>query len=324
VSQTSSAPVTRRAFSFVQTDPAASSIPFQAQQTAERGVFFLRLHLSSFDTPFFRSAADGHRTWLAQFEQCHLADWKRLFKYDPEAALCEAAARERLQGHGVTVEPYRKADPNSRGPDFRCSIDGHTFYVEVTCVSIDSATKKTGIPEGGHNELRPFNIFGMTQAIFQKCGPKTKQCDDLDAPVLVAIGTFHSYAALASFKRFLIASVLTGKFNISWTVDTSTGQQIGDTVDSTTLDSSSFLRLNKSGEVESYRSPVSGVLLCGLSLASDFIGVLHPNPCRPFDPSCLPGIVFGSVEIDQENHRLGVRWTDEGLPARPLPVWPRR
>jgi hypothetical protein len=266
---------------------------------------------TSFDSPFFRSLADGHRQWLAQFEPQHLADWKKLFNGNPEAALCEAATRERLQGHSVTVEPYDKPDPNSPGPDFRCSIRDRPFYVEVTCISIDSATKKTGIPEGGHNELRPFKIFGMTQAIFQKCGPKTKQCEDLDAPVLVAIGTFHSDAALASLKPVLIGSVLTGKMNLSWTVDTTTGQQIGETQESTTLDSAAFLRLNdETDEVEPIRSPVSGVLLCGLTLSADFIGVLHPQPCRPFDPSWLPKIEFGSVEIDQPNRQLRVVWSN--------------
>jgi hypothetical protein len=264
-------------------------------------------HPNSFDTPFFQALADGHRQWLSQFDPWHLADWKRLFKYDPEAALCEAAVRERLQGHGVTVEPYNKPDPKSPGPDFRCGINGHTFYVEVTCVLIDSATKKTGIPEGG--QKGPFKVFGMTQAIFQKCGPKTKQCQNVDAPVLVVVGTFHSYAASVSFQPLLIGSVLTGKTSLSWSVDTETGQQ-GGTEQSTELESAAFLRFNgETDDIEPIRSPISGVLLCGLTLRAEFIGVLHPQPCRPFDPSWLPRIDFASVEIDQANNGLGVSWT---------------
>jgi hypothetical protein len=266
--------------------------------------------LNSFDTPFFRSLADGHRQWLSQFDPQNLADWNRSLKYDPEAALCEAAVRERLQQHGVTVEPYRKADSRSQGPDFRCSIDGHTFYVEVTCVLIDSATKQTGIPEGGHEGFHSFKIFGMTQAVLQKCGPKTRQCANLDAPVLVAIGTFHTDAAGHSFQPLLIGSVLTGQTGLSWSVDTETGEQ-GETEQSTDLKSAAFLRFNsETDEIEPIRSPISGVLLCGLTLRAEFIGVLHPQPCCPFDPSWLPKIEFASVEIDKDNRTLGVVWSN--------------
>ncbi len=262
-----------------------------------------------FESQYFQSLADQHRNWLKSFDPQHLANWEKLLNGNPEAAFCEATIRRRLQRNGLTVSPNEKIDSSQAAPDFRCTVGDQWFYVEATCVSIAVAVKKSGIPKGGNKGLAPFKPFGMTEAIFHKCGPKTKQCANLDAPALVAIGTFHVDAASASFKKVLIDSVLTGNSSMAWNVDPTTAKQVGEAHQWTELENAAFLRLNEnSNEVKSIHSPVSGVLLCGLTLASDFIGVLHPLPCRPFDPSLLPGVEFGRVEIDRQKHSLKAVW----------------
>lgn len=151
----------------------------------------------------------------------------------------------------------------------------------------------------------------MLDAIFNECINKAPQCANPDAPALVAVGTFHSTAAVTSFKKPLVNMVLTGRSGIAWDIDTSTGYQVGATYQTTDFERAAFLRPDNSGEPAFARCSISGVLLCGIGLRLQGpIGVLHPNPARPFDPTLLPRIQFGRVEIDYRSGRLLVRWPE--------------
>jgi hypothetical protein len=44
-------------------------------------------------------------------------------------------------------------------------------------------------------------------------------------------------------------------------------------------------------------------------LPEQYLGVLHPNPDLPFDPSILPSVEFAAIELDREASRLRVSWT---------------
>ncbi len=150
----------------------------------------------------------------------------------------------------------------------------------------------------------------MTEAVFAECVNKAPQCGGLDAPALVAVGTFHATAAMIGFKKVLVRGMLTGKTQMTWDIDIQTGQQVGDTYETTALQAAAFLKPDKTQEVGFARSSISGVLLCGLGTEpGQCLGVLHPNPARPFDPALLPGIEFGEVEIDRGSGQLRVRWS---------------
>jgi hypothetical protein len=91
-----------------------------------------------------------HRQWLTGFDRRHLKSWEDQLSNDPEAALCEAAVRDIMQGFGFVVEPVvdlgREANGAVQRPDFRCSNGIGTFYVEVTNISIAKATELTNLP----------------------------------------------------------------------------------------------------------------------------------------------------------------------------------
>ena len=77
--------------------------------------------------------------------------WEDQFTDNPQAALCEAAVRDIVQGFGFAVEPV--ADLKGQGlrgavqrPDFRCSNRIGAFYVEVAHISIAKATELTNLP----------------------------------------------------------------------------------------------------------------------------------------------------------------------------------
>jgi len=252
--------------------------------------------------------ADEHRQWLSSFAPQYLANWEKLFNADDESAMTEAAVRRLLQRHGVTVEPNEKLSGTCGGPDYRCKVRASHFYVEATCISIATAERRSRIVNGATG-FAPFNGTGMAEAVFADCQNKARQCGNMDGPTLVAVGTFHGTAAMVGFKKVLVSTVLTGKTRMAWTIDVHTAQQVGNTYQTTTLQAAAFLRPDKTQDVGFARNSISGVLMCGVGLRSmNTIGVLHPNPVRPFDPTLLPGIEFGQVEIDRESKQLRVRW----------------
>lgn len=265
---------------------------------------------ASLDNPYFQELAEDHSGWLASFDERHMANWKRLLNGNVEAACCEAAVRRLLQCFGVSVEPNEQLREDGSGPDFRCESNGTPFYTEVTCILCSTATAKTGISEEP-SSFAPFDLFGMTEAIFSKCVRKDDQCHDMDAPTLVAVGTFHGFAAMTCFDKVIVSSVLTGKTKLSWNIDVLTGKQAGEPYQLTNLEKAAFLKPDPQQEVGFARSSISGVILCALSL-SRCLGVLHPNPDRSFDTALLPNVEFGRVELDRVSRQLRVRWANGG------------
>jgi len=260
------------------------------------------------DNAFFQKLEAEHRRWLSAFDPPqYLCNWERLLNSDEEAAFAEARVRALLEGYGVGVEPNEDLTGARQQPDFRCCRGVGEFYVEVTTIRIDSATAKTGIPTQGSRECTTFRP--LNEAIFSKCLRKAAQCGDLDAPALVAIGTFHGFAAMISFDRISLNDLLTGETKLECLVDKSTGNQVGQPYQITELHSAAFLRPDETQEVGYARSSISGLLLCGLGSEPPSVrGVLHPNPVRPFDPAILPEVEFGQVDIDQASRQLRVSW----------------
>ena len=131
-----------------------------------------------------------HLRWLAGFHPQHLHNWGNLLDNDPEAAMCEAAVRRVLQLNGNFVEPSESPNGSRRLPDFRCLQEGKVFFVEVTSISIEKATKVTGVL---HKAIDPVasGYESLNDAIFDACNKKTPQCSDLEHPALVAVCTHH-------------------------------------------------------------------------------------------------------------------------------------
>jgi len=266
----------------------------------------------STDNPHWQQLADNHRRWLSAFPPQYLSNWEKMLRTDDEAALCEASIRRRLELSGVSVEPNESLTGNCGGPDFRCNCKQGHFYVEVTCISIATAEKRSEIKQELSGS-RPFNLWGMVEAVFAECKNKTPQCANLDGPALVAVGTFHAMAAMIGLKKVLVEGLLTGKTMLAWDVDIQTGQQVEDAYEFTEMRAAAFLRGDPTQEYRFARNSISGVLICGLgSLAGRCLGILHPNPARPFDSALLPGIDFGSVGVDEASGQIRVRWTREG------------
>lgn len=260
----------------------------------------------SLSNPYFKELADEHRIWLASFDARHQMNWNRLLKGNIEAACCEAAVRRILKNFNVVVEPNEHLRSDGSGPDFYCKVSGSPFYAEVTCILRSTATELTGISDEP-TSANWFPPFGITEAIFSKCVGKAKQCREMDAPTLVIVGTFHVNVAMTCIEKVIVSSVLTGKTRIVWNIDITTGEQSGETYQLTEFEGAAFLEPDAQHEVGFKRSSISGVVLCGLGI-SRCLGVLHPNPARPFDPALLSEVEFGRIDLDRSNNQLNVHW----------------
>lgn len=246
----------------------------------------------------------AHRRWLGEFDGVHRKKWDSLLKRDPEPALIEALVRAFLAQHVDAVEPAE--DPAKGGPDFRCRVGQKCFYTEATCIRKSSVVSKTGLPDGTDGFFSK-----LTDAFFQECIGKAKQCANLDNPCLLALGTLHFEASILCFGAREAELILTGEARLSWQYDERLGRLVGEPWQSTELRNSPFLKPPKvgGGGIDFARQSISGVLLCGFGIWPPVVnGVLHPNAKRPFDRSLLPDVPFCRLEDSYQQGRLGVVW----------------
>ncbi len=265
--------------------------------------------ISSFrDNAFCDNLAAEHRTWLLGFDAGYLRNWENGLSSNEEAAFAEAWVRRLLQLYGITVEPNEDLTMKDRRPDFRCFSGDRKFYAEVTCIMIERATAKTGISMEATGEACPFRP--LNKAVFSKCRQKAqrKQCADLDAPVLVAIGTFQGFAGMDLDDKDFVSSLLTGESKIAWNSDLRNGRPAAESFGMTDFDGAVFLHRDATGEVGYVRNSISGLLLWRVIEPPRVLGVLHPNPVRPFDPAILPQVEFGQVDIDWASRNMRVVW----------------
>ena len=244
--------------------------------------------------PYFCKIVDSHREWLKQFNERHLKKWDDLFaKNNPEAALCEAATRQVLEEFDVDVEPYDDSSSEPT-PDFKCCKDGIVFYVEVTCIPKEVATRKSGLEEDYEKdrvcEYAPLNI-----PISLKAQHKYYQSKNLEVPFLLVIGTFHTQVSENWFIKETASEMLKcapiffpvgknqemNKDNYKHFKDHSGGFV--------------FIKINNNSLTNcDYKlKSISGILLCPFGIKEPkILGVLHPNPNYPFYRNLLPKVEF--------------------------------
>jgi hypothetical protein len=262
-------------------------------------------------TQFYDRLVGGHREWLKAFDIAHLKAWDDLFTQDnSEAALCEAGTRQLLQESGVTVEPCPLR--NSGGnPDFKCQSGTTQFYVDATCVMKDTATKGAGLDDQSSSRASAYAL--LTSAFFRKVGKKSTQFEEVNAPCVVAIGTFHFEAGALCFDKDSAEEMLTGKLGISLKVDTRTGAAVGEPYDSTSLETAPFVKVRKiicdEPPIQPAWQTVSAVLLCPFGTdPGKCLGILHPEPYCDFDRDILPQIEFCRLKPGWERGVLTPEW----------------
>lgn len=250
-----------------------------------------------------------HRVWLQKFDKQRLKEWEDLLCSCSEAAICEAETRKLLSDHNVDIKPYDNL--SRQGPDFICTKDGKTFYVEVTCITIDVATKKTTLSSSYLRKTDAQYYRLLTEHILGELCKKTPQCSGLNLPCVVAIATLHSRAGVRCFKKFACEDILTGTTKITVDIDIQKGRAVSEPYQTTNLEDSAFIRFTKraDGTIEYARNPISAVLLCAFGQYPIVVnGLLHPNPNYPFDRLLLSDIEFAKLADGYQNGSMKVEW----------------
>lgn len=253
---------------------------------------------------------DEHIQWLRTFGQQRIKKWEDLLNSNDEAAICEALVRKMLSGEGVNIEPCE--DLSSGGLDFLCQKLDKKFYTEVTCITKETATKKTKL--SAEPEINGLSIWYKppTEQILEELRKKAPKCANLDSPCLLAICTLYFGAGFICFRDRIIAeSVLTGTPHFSWSIDTGSGKVLKEPHQSTELKDSGFIRpqRNKLYSIEEARKTISAVLLVDCwSIPVNTVGVLHPNPNYPFDRTLLPSVKFARLSDGWQNGSLKIEW----------------
>src|SRR5690606_18178231 len=139
-------------------------------------------------------------------------NWALLFKTNPEAAMCEATFWGILTDCGVDISPNADLKSGRVAPDFRCRKNGFEFYLEVTCIQIETATAKTGMKHPFQKGASMYSL--LNGAICQECIQKTPQCASVDAPCILGIGTFHGAASALCVSKTPMEWLLTGEQSI--------------------------------------------------------------------------------------------------------------
>lgn len=194
-----------------------------------------------------------------------------------------------------------------KAPDLLCRRDKRKFYVEVRCLPIAEVTKKTRLAHprsSGPGFWKP-----LTDMVFTVLRRKARQCADLDAPSMVAVGTFHVHASSLCVEQRFVEDLLTGERLITCPIDKATGAASGPIYESTKLKSAAFVRPDSAHGLASARGSVSAVLVCGLGFEPPrVLGALHPSPAREFDRRLLPNIEFCRLRIDEQAGALSAEW----------------
>jgi hypothetical protein len=239
-----------------------------------------------------------------------LKKWEDLLKNNSEAAICEAKARKFLLNHNVDVRPYE--DLSKGGPDFLCEKESKNFYVEITCITKETATKKTNLDsEPPINSNSPAKWYKPpTEQILEEIRNKTPQCKNLNEPCLLAICTLHFGVGFICFSDRIIAeSVLTNMPHISGNIGLGSGEILKEHYQATKLKNSGFIRSRKNEpySIEDARKTISAILLCDF-WGHNTVGVLHPNPNHSFDRTLLPNIKFCKLAEGYKSGLLPVEW----------------
>lgn len=262
--------------------------------------------------PFYSELIANHREWLANFDKHYSKKWEDLLKNDPESAVGEAAVRRFLSANKLHVIPNEDLDGDTRTPDYRCETELSHFYVEVSRISIQNAIDITGLSDSPNGEF-VRNPSSLSRKVFQICRNKATQCANSDAPVLLAITTAHSKAAMHSFGPPYTDMILCGKTTMTVSINLETLKSDGSVRLDSQVYESAFFTPDEEDEVVAARRTISGLLLCGITLGRQpdemwVTGLLNPNAVRPFEIEMLPTVRFRSAEYDPYTGQLHLYW----------------
>ncbi|MYH80287.1 hypothetical protein F4141_06225, partial [Candidatus Poribacteria bacterium] len=198
--------------------------------------------------------------------------------------------------------------PRDGGTDFLCKTADSEFIAEVTSITTDTVTKKSGLKDDLTEGTTVQTFSPITQKLCDTVNSKESQMLKYNYPGILVIASDHPLADTL-FDPFDAQRLLVGDMKIGFSIATMRQEmQERSTTNVTELKYSCFLQVNQDWDV--CNRSISAVLLFHISGASAFIlGILHPDPLHNFSPKLLPSIPFIRLKKwPPEDSILGVEW----------------
>lgn len=203
--------------------------------------------------------------WLSVVRPAHFGEFQKRLIDNPAGAQAEAVvfAWLRLLQH----DPDVFEELGVGGPDFICTPrgGGEKFLIEVTALDAEAVSAKSGWPNEFDDVARPFTL--ITDVFNARTKRKAPQLGGQEFPGVLAVCLSHvGAAALVSTFAAKLFSIDPAK--------------------------APFFRKTAAG-FETVRKSVSAILLIAIwDDQLDAIGLLHPEPARPFEISGFYDVPF--------------------------------
>lgn len=263
----------------------------------------------------YRPSIDVYAQWINQQNSRAAREWCLRIDSDDnarvEGAIAEAVAFDYLGCH--EVDRVLADVPGLGGPDFRCSVDGHEFFVEITNIAEGTAERHTGL----HDDQKGFRYYApLTDAIFSKVTNKARQFSgsNIELPLVVFVVTLHFSSSHICVSKPHLESLLIGTPHIEGDYDSQVGGVVGGLRQATKLTDSIFIKQSLLTGLETVRHNISAAVVGGFGASPPtppVYGLLHPQPTKTFNTNALPSVVFGRVHPWPPSPTLSVEWSDE-------------
>jgi hypothetical protein len=245
---------------------------------------------------------DEFKRFLNNNHSEHFNAFNQRYNDQPEAAKAEAVIFSffNQNGYDIWVEETSK---NKGGVDFRVRTESSEFVVEVTSVSQDTFTKKSGVPTT-FKSSKVFTVSsrGAARQIRQEAFDKAKQMSGYNCPAILIITSEHlQYEHILQNKNapfgasmFMMSPPGIAIEHNPKIRDDDTATPISFTSENATnLEYSLFLKFNERGRIEFCRKQISAVLLFHIRThEASIVGLLHPKPIYRFSHKILPSVPF--------------------------------
>ena len=221
----------------------------------------------------------------------------------PEAARAEAVVFSffKQNGYDIRIEET----PYVGGVDFRVLTENSEFVVEVTSISQNTVTERSGVPtkltsgQGYHSDR-----YAVANRIRQEAFDQASQMSGYDCPAILVITSEHpEYADILKDKvtEFNPRMFMTGapEIEMEYNTETHASRIVGN---ATRLKESLFFRFNRKGRIEFCREQMSAVLLFYIHEKYEalIVGLLHPKPIYQFSHEILPSVRFVALPIPEQ------------------------
>lgn len=250
----------------------------------------------------YRNYLDHHQALNAK--QLAATRFDQRLKSCPEAARAEAVAFDFLRSRNL--EPRLLEDASSGGCDFECRFGETSFAVEVTALTDETMSERSGIDD--NFELGYVDMPGMLGALRSRLSTKSssKQVKKYEGPRVLFIGSQHMSTNILFMGG--IEEFLTGSSKIVVPISRN-GGPAGESYMATDLENAAHLTKSASGQATLFRPTYAIVLLVGIDPDKSYImGILHPEPEYALPYHVFPQVPFARVRWPIENNIVRVEW----------------